>query len=173
MCCGLPGSSVHGIFQARILKWVATFCSRGSSRPRDQTHTSCVSCIGRWFFTTSTTQEAPVFYKSTAFWGTSWCTLYLCVLSNSGVSVFTSPEEFLQSNPANLQNWIIWRLLCHITKTPGLPFLWDNFCGFIVFQFAPTCQCGFYFIVIVPLLLSYCGFFVFKGRAFFFFFDRF
>ena len=40
-------SSVHGIFQARILEWVATSSSRGSSQPRDRTHVSCVSCIGR------------------------------------------------------------------------------------------------------------------------------
>ena len=40
----LPISSVLGIFQARILEWVAISCSRGSSPPRDQTH---VSCIGR------------------------------------------------------------------------------------------------------------------------------
>ena len=40
----LPGSSVHGIFQARILKRVAMPFSRGSSWSRDQTHTSCVSC---------------------------------------------------------------------------------------------------------------------------------
>ena len=40
-----PGSSVHGILQARILKWVAMPSSRGSSWPRDWT---CISCIGRW-----------------------------------------------------------------------------------------------------------------------------
>ena len=34
--CSPPGSSVHGISQARILKWVAVYFSRGSSRPRDQ-----------------------------------------------------------------------------------------------------------------------------------------
>ena len=45
--CSLPGSSVHGIFQARILEWVAISFSRGSSWPRDQTWVSCVSCIGR------------------------------------------------------------------------------------------------------------------------------
>ena len=33
----LPGSSVHGVLQARILEWVATPLSKGSSRPRDQT----------------------------------------------------------------------------------------------------------------------------------------
>ena len=34
MDCSLPGSSVRGIFQARVLKWVAASFSRGSSRPR-------------------------------------------------------------------------------------------------------------------------------------------
>ena len=40
----LPGSSVHGISQARILEWVDMSFSRGSFQPRDQTH---VSCIGK------------------------------------------------------------------------------------------------------------------------------
>ena len=35
MECSLPGSSVHGILQARVLEWVAISFSRGSSRPRD------------------------------------------------------------------------------------------------------------------------------------------
>ena len=43
MDCSLTGSSVHGIFQARILEWVAISFSRGSSRPWDQTHVSCAS----------------------------------------------------------------------------------------------------------------------------------
>ena len=43
MDCGPPGSSVHGILQARILEWVAIPFSRGSSRPRDQTCVSYVS----------------------------------------------------------------------------------------------------------------------------------
>ena len=44
--CSLPGSYVHEIFQARILEWVSIFYSRGSSRPRDWTCISCISCIG-------------------------------------------------------------------------------------------------------------------------------
>ena len=47
MDCSLPGSSVHGILQARILEWVAISYSKGSSRPRDWTCVSCVPCIGR------------------------------------------------------------------------------------------------------------------------------
>ena len=46
--CSPPGSSVHGISQARTLEWVAISSSRGSSRPRDWTLVSCVFCIGRW-----------------------------------------------------------------------------------------------------------------------------
>ena len=42
-----PGSSVHGILQARILEWIAFSFSRRSSQPTDQTHISSVSCIGR------------------------------------------------------------------------------------------------------------------------------
>ena len=45
MDCSLPGSSVHGISQARLLEWVAISFSRGSSGSRDQT---LVSCIDRW-----------------------------------------------------------------------------------------------------------------------------
>ena len=43
----LPGSSVRGISQARILEWVAMSSSRGSSPPRDRTCISHVSCLGR------------------------------------------------------------------------------------------------------------------------------
>ena len=43
MDCSPPGSSVHGILQARILEWVAILFSRGSSRRRDRTWVSCIA----------------------------------------------------------------------------------------------------------------------------------
>ena len=46
-----PGSLVHGIFQARILEWVAISFSRGSSQPRDRTHSSCTFCSADELFT--------------------------------------------------------------------------------------------------------------------------
>ena len=59
----LPGSSVHGFLQARILEWVAISYSRGSFQPRDWTQ---VSCLAGRFFTIWATREAPytehVFY---------------------------------------------------------------------------------------------------------------
>ena len=57
MTLSLSGSSVHGIFQARILEWVAMSSSRGSSQPMDWTQ---VSCIAGGFFISWTTREAKV-----------------------------------------------------------------------------------------------------------------
>ena len=51
MDCSPPGSSVHGILQARILEWIAMPSSRGSSQLRDQTLVSGISCIAGGFFT--------------------------------------------------------------------------------------------------------------------------
>ena len=52
-CMGrrLSGSSIHGIFQARILEWLVMPSSRGSSLPRDQTGISCIFCTAGGFFT--------------------------------------------------------------------------------------------------------------------------
>jgi len=55
MDCYVPGSSVHGIFQARMLKWVAISFSRVFSWPRDQT---CIFCIGRRILYYWATREA-------------------------------------------------------------------------------------------------------------------
>ena len=52
MGCSLPGSSVRGIPQARILEWVAMPSFRGSSQPRDRNCISGTSCIAGRFFTT-------------------------------------------------------------------------------------------------------------------------
>ena len=58
MDCSLLGSSVHGIFQTRVLEWVAISFSRGSSRPRDWTR---VSHIVDKRFTVWTTREVQGF----------------------------------------------------------------------------------------------------------------
>ena len=58
MDCSPSGSSAHGIFQARILEWVATPFSRESSWLRDRTRVSCI--VGR-FFTIWATWEAQYY----------------------------------------------------------------------------------------------------------------
>ena len=58
--CSLPGSSIHGISQARILDWVTISSSTGSSRLRNRTQ---VSCIAGRFFTGWATREAHVIWE--------------------------------------------------------------------------------------------------------------
>ena len=59
MDCSPPGSSVHEISQARIVEWVSISFSGGSFWPKDQTHVSWISCIGRQILYHCTTREAP------------------------------------------------------------------------------------------------------------------
>ena len=59
MDCSPPGSSVHGVSQARILQWVALSSSRGSSWPRDWTHISWDSWLAGRFFTTVLLGKPP------------------------------------------------------------------------------------------------------------------
>ena len=77
--CTPPGSSVHGIFQARTLEWVAISFPRGSSWTRYQTH---ISCISRQILSHWTIREA----------------LHLIVNENIDVlfvpSKFRAPPEF-------------------------------------------------------------------------------
>ena len=56
MDCSPPGSSVHGILQARILEWDAISSSRGSSQPRDRTR----SCLAGGFFTTESPEKIKI-----------------------------------------------------------------------------------------------------------------
>ena len=58
--CSPPGSSVHGILQARILECVAIPFSRGSSQPGDQTCVSFISSTGRRILYLCATWEAPI-----------------------------------------------------------------------------------------------------------------
>ena len=60
MDCSLSGSSVRGIFQARVLEWIAISFSRGSSQPRDWTRVSWVFCIGRWILYHWANREALI-----------------------------------------------------------------------------------------------------------------
>ena len=71
--CSLPGSSVHDILQTRLLEQAAVSYSRGSSWPKDQTHISCISCLGRWILYHGTPWASalyvrPVLKSSSSLW---------------------------------------------------------------------------------------------------------
>ena len=59
MDCSLPGSSVHGMLQARTLEWVAMPSSRGSSQPRDRTRISHISGLFHFVTTPQAVGQAP------------------------------------------------------------------------------------------------------------------
>ena len=68
MDCSWPGSSVHRIFLARILEWVAISHSRRSSQSKDQICTSCISCIGRQILYHYATWEAQIHLCCHKWW---------------------------------------------------------------------------------------------------------
>ena len=92
MDCSLPGPSVRGIFQAKVLGWVAISSSRGSSQPRDQTR---VSCMGRRILYHWATREA---------WGGGGRVLYFyiqkksCSSSVMDMRLWISPDRDLASS---------------------------------------------------------------------------
>ena len=77
--CSLPGSSVRGILQARILEWVAIPFSRGTSRPRDQTR---VSHITDRRFTVWATKEATSYRRNNIWWKHREWVLNICYAVN-------------------------------------------------------------------------------------------
>ena len=83
MDCSLPGSSVHGILQARTLKWIAIPFSGGSSWPRDQTW---VSSISGTFFTIWATRDALIYpqYNNSK---------HLCLEYNNRVSKYMKQRK--------------------------------------------------------------------------------
>ena len=101
--CSPPGSSVHGISQARILEWVAISFSKGSSQPGNWTHISCI--VGRRFFTT-------------------WA---IRALSFSSPCFLTIPgARSLRSGCQ--QGWFLLRLLLACGRVSLFVFLWSVLC---------------------------------------------
>ena len=78
MDCSLPGFSIHGIFQSRILEWVAISFSRGSSQPRDGTWVSLI--VGR-HFSVWATREVKHFYRDPKAPDNTLPCLFSCLLS--------------------------------------------------------------------------------------------
>ena len=74
MHCNLPGSSVHGILQARILEWVAMPSCRGSCWPNERTCVSYVFCIAGRRFTIWATREVlyPLNVHNYIYQGLPW-----------------------------------------------------------------------------------------------------
>ena len=102
MDCSLPVSSLHGIFQTRILEWVAMPYSRGSSQPRDWTGVSCVSCTVSGYSLPLSHQGSP--------YSTSMCpnTMHSFRFSVYVTSPQSSPAP--QPSPAPSYLFLFWTL---------------------------------------------------------------
>ena len=85
-----PCSLARGIFQAKILEWVAVSFSSESFRPRNQTQVSCISYNGRWVLYPLSHQESPVYsYSFVCVCPTTpgqLCLLYVCVRTRGGMT---------------------------------------------------------------------------------------
>ena len=117
MDCSLPGFSVHGIFQARILEWVAISFSRGSSPLRDQTQVSHISgtCFyplsyqGSWWYWELDYKESST--------PKNWC--FWTVLLEKTLESPLDRKEIQLVNPKGNQSWIF------IGRTDAeAPILW-------------------------------------------------
>ena len=134
MDCSLPGSSVHGISQARVLEWVAIPFCRGSSRPRDQTQFSCIK--GK-FFTIWATREASMIkvlcFVLFCFWrpyhleiqakvfigDMAWCLGFTLKYPVKGLPWWLSGKEFTcQCRRHRFNPWS--RKISHTMEQPSL-----------------------------------------------------
>ena len=110
----LPGSSVHGVSQARILEWVDIFVSRESSQPRDQT---CFSCLAGGFFTT----ETPGLGSNKSVWVYLLIHIYinLVALSKIFLSENLTRKQYFQSYSDTFYfftHLILRRKLCRLWR---------------------------------------------------------
>ena len=101
MDCSLPGSSVHRIFHAKILEWVAIFSSRGPSWPRDRIRVYCVFCNGRqitycWVTLEDCKEEGNM--QTCNFWGVfmSWANSWRWVFSQESFAAVRALPGQLQ-----------------------------------------------------------------------------
>ena len=100
----LPGSSVCGISQARILEWVAISFSGSSSRPRDQT---CISCTVGGFFTTEP-PETPTHSILPFIWNYRKKIDTYIVMESRSMSKFSGWEETIDFK-GTYENLLGWR----------------------------------------------------------------
>ena len=109
MDCSLPGSSVHGILQARVLERVAISSSRGSSQPRDWTHISCISL--HW-------QEDSLPLNTSVIWASLLAQVVKNLPAVQETWVWSlSQKDPLQKGMATYSSILAWRIPW--TEEPG------------------------------------------------------
>ena len=118
MDCSLPGSSLHGIFQTRVLEWVAISFSRGSSWPRDRTGVSHI--VGRYFIVWATRE---VNYSST------WAYIFWVILDFKYSDSLPPTSTFLLARKS-VHIWGFQNIYKQIPEVP--PTLMPSYLSFSV-----------------------------------------
>ena len=133
MDCSPPGSSVHGILQARIMEWGAMPSSRGSSWPRDWTHVSYI--IGRFFTIWATKKALYILVGISNEMLCSQCSLsvlYHFALSYSVMFTLTpwlscSPPGFFTIKSLFVPLWRYFKTIIH-SSSKFLPLMSSHGC---------------------------------------------
>ena len=112
MDCSLPGCSIHGIFQAIVLEWIAISFSRGSSQPRHWTRVSCIT--GRCFIPWATREVLKESWvpKNWYFW--------TVVLEKT----LESPLDCKEIQPVHPKGNQSWTLIGRTDAEAEAPVLW-------------------------------------------------
>ena len=147
MDCSLPGSPLHGIFQARILEWVAISSSRESSQPRDWTASLMSPALAGRFFTTSAIWEASFCLVATQKqpkWVLRWPMRHSMIQPHTSLTSYIFP---LSSGPTWWQlsrlfvvpqtHWACAHFTCLLWLFPldGILFTWVPSSYFIMSVF--------------------------------------
>ena len=114
MDCSPPDSSVHGISQGRILEWVAIPFSRGSSRPKDRTWISCISC---GFFTADPLGKPLVMIILGQVYG-QW-SIYTVVYIALGQALALNILWSIRPHLTIFKIWSRWKLI-YLPRIPAL-----------------------------------------------------
>ena len=118
MECSLPGSSIHGIFQTRVLKWVAIFFSRGSSQHSDWIWVSHIAgrCFTIWPKRETTWKIRADYEKTKAMLKTD---TLLSLLENLNLKCCFVSSRFLSAFPCPIRTKILKQrslMLCYMGR---------------------------------------------------------
>ena len=139
MDCSLPGSSVNGILQARILEWVATSSSRGSSWPRDRTPVSYIT--GRFFTIWATREALTLNDMQIGHWINGYVNMVLLLLRKYNL---THLWNISCTHPTKYRNTCSFSVIIHtnvqVKNTACLPFPFSKFFPLLWVKFLPHSQ---------------------------------
>ena len=112
-----PGSSDHGILQARVLEWVAGHSSRGSSQPRDQTKSPGSPALAGGFFTISATsiQFSHLFYSPGNY-------IQYLVMTYNGKESYAHSRSLFRGLSSQLTGALPPDFYIHISRSLSLSF---------------------------------------------------